>query len=108
MIYKDPFVGKPAVEAMLKKVKKMAPEDFVFVLDRCCDGQKSCGFTWHIELKTRPEAGKFANGGSFYELNDEGKICYVRDLVEPSLKLGDLPLQFASVAAKFLPPPKPV
>lgn len=104
---------------MLKKVKKMAPEDFVFVLDKCSDGEKACGFTWHIELKTRPEAGaflthsqtlssiahlkmhrspfqsrnfmpaaecrsdawttgKFANGGSFYELNDEGKIVYVR------------------------------
>jgi tRNA (Thr-GGU) A37 N-methylase len=44
---------------MLKKVKKMAPEDFVFVLDKCSDGEKACGFTWHIELKTRPEAGVF-------------------------------------------------
>ncbi|KAJ1481338.1 hypothetical protein T484DRAFT_1807802 [Baffinella frigidus] len=46
-------------------------------MDRCSDGATSCGFTWHIELGTRPEAGKFANGMSFYELDADGKICYV-------------------------------
>ena len=30
-----------------------------------------------IRLGTRPEAGKFANGMSFYELDADGKICYV-------------------------------
>jgi len=102
LIYKDPFVGKPAVEAFLRKCKDLAPPDFVFVLDKYSDGAKACGFTWHVELQTRPEAGQFANGASFYELNDEGKICYVRDVVEPPLKTGDLLLRFANFAAKLL------
>mmetsp|Transcript_46198 Transcript_46198/g.92340 ORF Transcript_46198/g.92340 Transcript_46198/m.92340 type:complete len:227 (-) Transcript_46198:473-1153(-) len=110
MVYAEPFVGKAAVRDMLIKTKELAPPDFVFVLDRVGDGAKCCGFTWHIELSTRPDAGKFANGMSMYELNDEGRICYVRDLVEPFPKTGDFGLRLASVLGKILklsPPPEP-
>jgi hypothetical protein len=102
MIYPEPFVGKEQVTAFLINTKEKAPEDFVFVLDKCSDGVKSCGFTWHIELKTRPDAGKFANGCSFYELNSEGKICYVRDIPEPPIKIGSFGLVLANLAAKAI------
>jgi hypothetical protein len=109
MIYPEPFVGKDQVTSFLSNTKDKAPEDFVFVLDKCSDGVKSCGFTWHIELKTRPDAGKFANGCSFYELNSEGKICYVRDIPEPPIKIGSFGLVLANLAAKAIksrPPPQ--
>ena len=109
MIYPEPFVGKDQVTSFLSNTKDKAPEDFVFVLDKCSDGIKSCGFTWHIELKTRPDAGKFANGCSFYELNSEGKICYVRDIPEPPIKIGSFGLVLANLAAKAIksrPPPQ--
>eukprot|EP00285_Hemiselmis_virescens_P000142 CAMPEP_0173378548 /NCGR_PEP_ID=MMETSP1356-20130122/1696_1 /TAXON_ID=77927 ORGANISM="Hemiselmis virescens, Strain PCC157" /NCGR_SAMPLE_ID=MMETSP1356 /ASSEMBLY_ACC=CAM_ASM_000847 /LENGTH=224 /DNA_ID=CAMNT_0014331645 /DNA_START=103 /DNA_END=777 /DNA_ORIENTATION=- len=102
MIYAEPFVGKPAVEAFLRKTKDLAPPDFIFVMDRCSDGATAVGFTWHVELQTRPEAGKFANGASFYELDGDGKICYVRDVVEPPLKTGDFFLKVASVIGKMI------
>jgi hypothetical protein len=108
MIYSEPFRGKAQVTSFLINTKEKAPEDFVFVLDKCSDGVKSCGFTWHIELKTRPDAGRFANGCSFYELNDDGKICYVRDIPEPPLKIGSFGLVLANLAAKAIkstPPP---
>ena len=64
-------------------------------------------FTRHIfrdavRLATRPSAGKFANGMSMYELDDEGKICYVRDLVEPFPKTGDFGLRLANFIGKFV------
>ncbi|EKX49647.1 hypothetical protein GUITHDRAFT_151421 [Guillardia theta CCMP2712] len=108
MVYSEPFVGKDAVREFLLKTKEMAPPDFVFVVDRVSDGVRSCGLTWHIELKTRPDAGKFANGCSFYELNSEGKICYIRDTVESPLKIGSFGLVLANLAAKAIkmtPPP---
>ena len=108
MVYSKPFVGIEQVKSFLINTKEKAPEDFVFVIDKCSDGVKSCGFTWHIELKTRPDAGKFANGCSFYELNNEGKVCYIRDVVEPPIKIGSFGLVLANLAAKALkstPPP---
>jgi len=108
MIYPKPFVGKEQVKSFLLNTKKQAPDDFVFIIDKCSDGVKSCGFTWHIELKTRPDAGKFAFGCSFYELNDEGKVCYIRDIPEPPIKIGTFGLVLANLAAKAIksrPPP---
>ena len=108
MVYKEPFVGKTAVVDFLQRTKDTAPPDFTFILDKVSDGEKAVGFTWHIELLERPDAGKFANGCSFYELNDEGRICYVRDVVEPALKLGSFGLVLANLAAKAInmtPPP---
>jgi len=108
MVYKEPFIGKTAVVDFLQRTKDTAPPDFTFILDKVSDGEKAVGFTWHIELLERPDAGKFANGCSFYELNDEGRICYVRDVVEPALKLGSFGLVLANLAAKAInmtPPP---
>jgi hypothetical protein len=58
----------------------------------------------------RTDAGKLANGCSFYELNDEGHICYIRDVVELPLKVGVFGLVLANLAAKAInmsPPPSP-
>ena len=40
-----------------------------------------------------------ARGVSFYRMNEEGKINYVRDIPEPSLKLGSFGLVIANVIA---------
>jgi hypothetical protein len=98
------------VVKFLQKTKDTAPPDFTFILDRVSDGEKAVGFTWHIELLERPDAGKFANGCSFYELDDTGRICYIRDVVEPAIKVGAFGLVLANLAAKAInmtPPPGP-
>ena len=110
LVYKEPFVGKRAVIEFLQKTKDTAPPDFTFILDKVSDGSTAVGFTWHIELLKRPDAGKFANGCSFYELNDEGRICYIRDVVESPLKVGAFGLVLANLAAKAInmsPPSSP-
>eukprot|EP00854_Cymbomonas_tetramitiformis_P001280 gene1280-1865_t len=87
LIYKEAFQGKAAVRSFMEKNLEAAPEDLKFVLERISDGV--------------PEV-QFARGCSFYELDDQGLICYVRDIPEPALKLGSFGLVLAKVASKAL------
>lgn len=101
LIYKEAFRGKAAVQSFMQKNLEAAPEDLKFVLERISDGERSAGFTWHCEIDGVPEV-QFARGCSFYELNDDGLICYVRDIPEPALKLGSFGLVLAKLASKAL------
>ena len=55
------------------------------VIDRLSDGEKACGFTWHLE----ENGGVGIRGTTYIELNDEGKICFLREICEPLYKPGD-------------------
>mmetsp|Transcript_6433 Transcript_6433/g.23868 ORF Transcript_6433/g.23868 Transcript_6433/m.23868 type:complete len:165 (-) Transcript_6433:1156-1650(-) len=100
MIYSKPFVGKEAVRKFLKTSAENAPEGFKFVVDEISDGQRACGFTWHCEIEGLPNNPQVARGLSFYRMNSEGLIEYVRDIPEPSLKLGSFGLILANLLAK--------
>ena len=47
---------------------------------------------------------------SFYVCTTQGQICYIRDVVEPAIKVGAFGLVLANLAAKAInmtPPPAP-
>ena len=78
--YKTPFLGKSEVAAFLDEF------DFPgikFVPERISDGTQSCCFTWRVELAGVDQATK---GISFYELDDMGRLAFLRDIPEPALK----------------------
>uniref|UniRef100_A0A0G4F4X2 SnoaL-like domain-containing protein n=1 Tax=Chromera velia CCMP2878 TaxID=1169474 RepID=A0A0G4F4X2_9ALVE len=101
MIYSEPFVGLEQVRDFLIKTKEAAPPGFVFKLDEISDGKKACGFTWHCELESEP-GRRLVRGMSFYRLNEEGKICYIQDVPEPTIKTGGLVLQGVSAVVTFM------
>ncbi len=67
--------------------------------------KKKVGVIWHVELESDKEgfvALPFSRGCSFYELNDNGKIVYARDLVEPASKPGPAALGAISAIAPVI------
>uniref|UniRef100_A0A7S0FU56 SnoaL-like domain-containing protein n=1 Tax=Pyrodinium bahamense TaxID=73915 RepID=A0A7S0FU56_9DINO len=66
--------GKEAVRKYQEETKINAPENLRFVLDEISDGQRSCTVVWHVEYGGQ----KSPRGVSFYELDEEGKVSYVR------------------------------
>jgi hypothetical protein len=67
-----------------------------FVPERISDGKQSCCFTWRVELAGVEQATK---GISFYSLDNEGKLGYLRDIPEPAIK----PPPLKSLAALVRP-----
>lgn len=61
------------------------------VLDRVSDGNRSCGFTWHLEEEGI--AGVGIRGTTFISLNEDGRIVYLREICEPLFKPGDQTVQ---------------
>eukprot|EP00435_Cladocopium_sp_Y103_P057864 s1194_g20.t1 len=71
----DPsFVGWEAIKRYQEETKENTPDNMRFVLDEMTDGEKACTVIWHVEFNTRLSP----RGVTYYELNDEGKVCYVR------------------------------
>merc|ERR1711920_556385 len=66
--------SKEALRKWQQETLDAAPGNLVFVPDEFTDGQRSCTVTWHVEYngQTSPR------GVSFYELDAEGKVEYVR------------------------------
>merc|ERR1712232_29950 len=75
MTYKDSVFarGFDAVKKYLEEVYANAPEGLRWVIDEFSDGDRACTVVWHIEF-----AGQKKRGVSFYELDQAGKVCYVR------------------------------
>lgn len=67
------------------------PDDAVVVIDEIVEGDaEATGVVWHMEV-----AGKgmpLSRGASFYRLAPDGKLGFIRDLVEPFAKAGDIGL----------------
>mmetsp|Transcript_38828 Transcript_38828/g.120939 ORF Transcript_38828/g.120939 Transcript_38828/m.120939 type:complete len:390 (+) Transcript_38828:38-1207(+) len=66
--------GKEAVRKYQEETKENAPEAMRFVLDEVSDGARSCTAVWHIEYGGQ----KSPRGVSFYEMDEAGKVRYVR------------------------------
>ena len=67
-----------------------------FVPEKISDGIKSCCFTWHVELAGVKDVTK---GISFYQLNNDNQLCYLRDIPAPVIKPPPL-----GTLAKFIRP----
>jgi len=88
LVYDDAFVGAKVLRRYFEKCLDI-PDDLRFVLEDITDeGGPGCGVMWHVEL-TNGTVMPFSRGASFYKVNDEGRICKARDLVEALPKAGD-------------------
>ncbi|CAE7942501.1 unnamed protein product [Symbiodinium sp. KB8] len=95
MNYDTPFVGKTAVEGFLNRFQDI--EGVTFVLEEVSDGEKAVGFTYHIDVAGQPRG---IRGVTFYEIDDKGKVKYVRDVPESATKpppVQQVPLQMEAV-----------
>eukprot|EP00439_Symbiodinium_sp_Y106_P081591 s694_g20.t1 len=70
----EAFVGFEEVKRYQQETKDSTPDNLRFFLDEVTDGDKACTVLWHVEFNSRMSP----RGVSYYELNEEGKVCYVR------------------------------
>ncbi|MFP4220398.1 MAG: nuclear transport factor 2 family protein [Phormidium sp.] len=98
--FRKTFLGKAEVEAFFAETCGNVPEDLLFVIDDCAEGEgETVALLWHIELAGIP----FPNGRGvgFYRFSAEtGKLVFARDISEPPLKLG----RFALLIVRFVAP----
>ena len=84
MTAKAPVTGPALVKEL---IADKFPDGSRLVIERISDGVQSGGFTWHREADDRP--GAVGLRGTLYaELDDSGKIKYVREGCEPIVKPG--------------------
>ncbi|CAB9506346.1 expressed unknown protein [Seminavis robusta] len=109
IVYEDCYEPQPIVgqldvtNHMLDKVAQRQGRGDVR-LDKISDGDMACGFAW--TWISGNEEG--LRGTTFIQLNDAGKIQYVREIPEPLYKPGNLTLELLrAVTADAEPkPPK--
>jgi len=75
--YREPFVGKGAVRAFVEAFDIPGIE---FVPQRVSEGERAVCFTWKVVVNG--QAGP--SGISFYEVDTDGKVCFIRDIPAPS------------------------
>lgn len=100
--YEEVLRGKAQVQ---KFIEDFSFPGIAFVTQRFDDGERSSCFTWEVVLEGAPE-GSAIKGISFYEINDEGLITYVRDVPESGIKpppIGKLARQFRPALGVFQP-----
>ncbi|XRB03658.1 DUF4281 domain-containing protein [Pycnococcus provasolii] len=84
----NPVKGRSAVYKMLK-VRNAADDaaGAMIVPERFAEGEKGAGLTWHRSKEGVDKRG--LRGTTYVELDDDGRIVYVREGAEPILKPGD-------------------
>jgi len=75
--YPQPFVGKPAVAAFVTAFDIPGLE---FVALKVSEGEAACCFTWKVVVNGQDGP----QGLSFYQVDAEGRVCFVRDIPAPS------------------------
>eukprot|EP00931_Biecheleriopsis_adriatica_P072422 TRINITY_DN4669_c0_g1_i1.p1 TRINITY_DN4669_c0_g1~~TRINITY_DN4669_c0_g1_i1.p1 ORF type:complete len:446 (+),score=105.65 TRINITY_DN4669_c0_g1_i1:63-1400(+) len=94
--YEMPMRGKAEVGAFLEKFAEI--KALKFVAERFSDGEQSCCFTWNVEIAGTSADAPKTRGISFYELDANGQISYVRDIPESLAK--PPPLQALAAALR--------
>jgi hypothetical protein len=85
----ESYKGKSAVNDMLLKRAKSFPSSTSLIIDSITDGKsKTMGMMWYLADKAL--SGKGLRGITYFELNDENEIIYVREVSEPLYKPGSL------------------
>merc|ERR1712070_613499 len=90
--YPKSFVGKPAVSDFLSAFDFPGIE---FVPERISEGSRGCAFTWLVKIN----GADGPRGISYYEVDNSGKVCFVRDIPAPSIR----PPPLQTLAAAFDP-----
>ena len=97
--YETPFVGIPAVTELVNAFDTPGIE---FVPLRISEGERACAFTWKVLVNGQDGP----QGISFYEVDDEGKVAFIRDIPAPSPRgfrpLGQLAAQVDPVLRTFV------
>ena len=75
--YPSPFVGIPAVTEF---VNAFDIPGIDFVPLRISEGERACAFTWKVLVNGQ----EGPQGLSFYEVDDGGKVAFIRDIPAPS------------------------
>lgn len=102
LIYQEPFRGRTEIAAYFDKIERLVPKDIKFVVEDITEGDpRKVGVRWHVELEGVAQF-PFSRGVSFYEIDDEGRIIFARDIVEPTFKPGAAALQGISVVAPLV------
>jgi len=104
VVWDDMAAAKPAVgcEAVRALLEEKWPRGARLVVDRVTDGARSGGFTWHRESDGAPGHG--LRGTTFLELDEQGRIAYVREGCEPLFKPGELTERLLKAVTRGLPP----
>ncbi len=101
--YNAPFLGKKQVDSFSNEFNFPG---ITFVPEKISDGSvgsKSCCFTWRVQLAGVP-VDQATKGISFYKLNDQNQLVYLRDIPEPAIKpppLGTLATLVRPALRKF-------
>ena len=75
--YPEPFVGKADVAAFVTAFDIPGIE---FVPLRVSEGERACAFTWKVVVNGQDGP----SGVSFYEVDEAGAVCFIRDIPAPS------------------------
>ena len=98
--FPETFQGKRAVSELFAESVNSCPKGVVFIIDDCVGDKNGVGLTWHVELD-----GKFfpnTRGASLYRINEDGQLCYARDVVESPTKLGSAAFGIMKVVTPIL------
>ena len=90
--YPEAFVGLGAVREYINLLPDIP--NVLFVLERCSEGSRRCCYTWKVMVNG--EEGP--SGISLKEVNDDGLICFNRDIPAPAW-----PRTVGRLAAKLRP-----
>jgi len=77
--YEEPFIGLAAVTDFVTAFDIPGVE---FVPLRISEGSSRCAFTWKVVVNGQDGP----SGISFYEVDAQGKVCFIRDIPAPSIK----------------------
>lgn len=104
LIYQEPFRGRTEIAAYFDKIERLVPKDIKFVVEDITEGDpRKVGVRWHVELEGVAQFPfPFSRGVSFYEIDEDGRIKFARDIVEPTFKPGAAALQGISVVAPLV------
>jgi len=77
--YPKPFLGKAAVTEFVTAFDIPGIE---FIPERISEGARGCCFTWKVKVN----GADGPSGISFYEVDQRGRVAFIRDIPAPSIK----------------------
>ncbi len=117
VVFLDPFVGKKSLRTYFEDIVKYLDEEVQFKIDDMSeDPSGKVGLLWSLFLRLHRflRAGRFrhveigdipipfSRGCSFFRLNKEGKISFVRDVVEPTIKPGHNAMKVTNIGYTYI------
>ena len=101
--YPRPFSGSAAVRAYLQDCADSLP-GWAFIIDDFAEDaeRRRLGLRWHVEDSSRLPLPFPTDGLSMLEFDASGRITVARDMVEPTVKAGELQLPLLRAVSKIL------